>query len=173
MTTVECQQTNKHTNIHIHKVYIQSKNWGNLFLPSIFQIFIFFKRPFPITVDRHFSTVGIQSAKISWPRFRKLLYSVYIFIPQKPSLGFSAAKISIRDLRKVTQPQRKGYNGKMGIYVVLWFSVFCCVFNPGQTYLCYLTISPCNFSKVLSLRRGTVPLNATVWHCSLSDILPK
>ena len=47
MKSVEWPQTNKDTNIQ--KTYIQSKNWGNLFLPSIFFIFCFLlKRRFPI-----------------------------------------------------------------------------------------------------------------------------
>ena len=55
----------------------------------------------------HISAVGIQSGNISRPQLRKLLYSVYICIPQKPSLGFSALKISTSDFEKIIQLRKK------------------------------------------------------------------
>ena len=44
MTPVECPQTNKHTNTHIHtqKHTILSKNWGNLFYRHCFIFHFYF-----------------------------------------------------------------------------------------------------------------------------------
>ena len=73
----------------------------------------------PFFRGHHIFAVGIQSAKISWLPFRKLLYYVYIFISYKPSMRFSTTKISIRDLRKITQPRKKATAVKMAIYSLI------------------------------------------------------